>query len=151
MIRDDTIVTVGFSQCGEPGVGSPRGRGADARGDGEARRAALSLAASRTRHSAGVQPAPGASLRWTRVSHQVRGLVYTYGTHWRIQGGARDARPPWESKFFHFHAVFGKILKNNGNFGSWRTPLGKILDPPLVLQCHILQMGSTQSHGTAYT
>ena len=24
--------------------------------------------------------------------------------HWRIQGGARDAL----SKFFHFHAVFGK-------------------------------------------
>ena len=26
---------------------------------------------------------------------------------------------------------FGKNLKNNSNFGSWRTPLGKILDPPL--------------------
>ena len=37
------------------------------------------------------------------------------------KGGARDARPPWGSKFFHFHAVFGKILKNNSNFGSWRT------------------------------
>ena len=30
------------------------------------------------------------------------------------------------------NAVFGKILKNNSNFGSWRTPLGKILDPPLT-------------------
>ena len=53
--------------------------------------------------------------------------------HWRIQGGgARDARPPWGSKFFHFHAVFGKKLKNNSTFGSWRPPLGKILDPPLT-------------------
>ena len=49
------------------------------------------------------------------------------------RGGARDARPPWGSKFFHFHAVFGKNVKNNSNFGSWRPPLGKILDPPLIL------------------
>ena len=45
--------------------------------------------------------------------------------------GAPGTRPPWGSKFFHFPAVFGKNLKNNSNFGSWRTPLGKILDPPL--------------------
>ena len=38
---------------------------------------------------------------------------------------------PRVSKLFHFHAVFGKKLKNNSTFGSWRTPLGKILDPPL--------------------
>ena len=38
------------------------------------------------------------------------------------RGGARDARPPWGSKFFHFHAVFGKNVKNNSNFGSWRPP-----------------------------
>ena len=50
------------------------------------------------------------------------------------KGGAPGTRaPPWGSKFFHFHAVFGKNLKNNSNFGSWRTPLGKILDPPLIL------------------
>ena len=42
--------------------------------------------------------------------------------HWRIQGG---------SKFFHFHAVFGKKLKNNSTFGSWPPPPGEILDPPL--------------------
>ena len=55
------------------------------------------------------------------------------GDHWRIQGGAPGTRaPPWGSKFFHFHAVFGKNVKNNSNFGSWRPPLGKILDPPLV-------------------
>ena len=53
--------------------------------------------------------------------------------HWRIQGGAPGTRaPPWGSKFFHFHAVFGKNVKNNSNFGSWRPPPGKILDPPLV-------------------
>ena len=28
-------------------------------------------------------------------------------------GGARDARPPSQSKFFQFHAVLGKIGKNN--------------------------------------
>ena len=48
--------------------------------------------------------------------------------------GGRQGRapPPWGSKFFHFHAVFGKKIENNSTFGSWRTPLGKILDPPLV-------------------
>ena len=47
--------------------------------------------------------------------------------------GAPGTRAPLGSKFFHFHAVFGKILNNNNsNFGSWRTLLGKILDPPLM-------------------
>ena len=41
------------------------------------------------------------------------------------RGGARDARPSWGSKFFHFHVVFGKNVKNNSNFGSWRPPRGK--------------------------
>ena len=41
------------------------------------------------------------------------------------KGGARDVRPPWGSKFFHFHAVFGKNVKNNSNFMSWRPPWGK--------------------------
>ena len=41
------------------------------------------------------------------------------------RGGARDAPPPRGSKFFHFHAVFGKNVKNNSNFGSWRPPRGK--------------------------
>ena len=45
---------------------------------------------------------------------------------------ARDSRLPWGSKFFHVHAVFGKNLKNNSNVGSWRTPLGKVLNPQLV-------------------
>ena len=47
------------------------------------------------------------------------------------KGGRQGRAPPWGSKFFHFHAVFGKKLKNNSIFGSWRSPLGKILDPPL--------------------
>ena len=64
--------------------------------------------------------------------------------HWQIScfsvvetiGGSKGGRqgcapPPWGSKFFHFHAVFGKNVKNNSNFGSWRPPPGKILDPPL--------------------
>ena len=38
------------------------------------------------------------------------------------RGGARDAPPPRGSKLFHFHAVFGKNVKNNSNFGSWRPP-----------------------------
>ena len=56
-------------------------------------------------------------------------LIYIGGSKGGRQG---RAPPPWGSKFFHFHAVFGKNLKNNSNFGSWRTSLGKILDPPLI-------------------
>ena len=26
------------------------------------------------------------------------------------KGGARDVRPPWGSKFFHFHVVFGRKI-----------------------------------------
>ena len=39
------------------------------------------------------------------------------------RGGVRDARPPWASKFFRFHAVFGKI---------WRvhTPPWRVHAPP---------------------
>ena len=52
-----------------------------------------------------------------------------------LRGEPGTRPPPPGSKFFHFHAVFSKNLKNNSNFGSWRTPLGKILDPPLVVDC----------------
>ena len=41
------------------------------------------------------------------------------------KGGAPGTRAPPGSKFFHFHAVFGKNVKNNSNFGSWRAPRGK--------------------------
>ena len=48
--------------------------------------------------------------------------------HVEIIGGSKGApgtRPPLGSKFFHFYAVFSKNLKNNSNFGSWRTPPGE--------------------------
>ena len=39
--------------------------------------------------------------------------------------GARGGAPPWASKFFRFHAVFGKIWQNRmlaPPLGSWRPP-----------------------------
>ena len=48
------------------------------------------------------------------------------------KGGARDARPPPGVQIPSFSCSFGKNVKNNSNFGSWRPPLGKILDPPLA-------------------
>ena len=54
------------------------------------------------------------------------------------RGAPGTRAPSWGSKFFHFHAVFGKNVKNNSNFGSWRPPLGKILDPPLYMIVIIL-------------
>ena len=51
------------------------------------------------------------------------------------KGDARPSRPPSWSKFFQFHAVFGKI----GKIVCWRPPRswrplpGEILDPPLTL------------------
>ena len=55
-------------------------------------------------------------------------------------GGVPGTHAPRGSKFFHFHAVFSKNLKNNSNFGSWRTPLGKILDPPLMVNIFMLRL-----------
>ena len=43
--------------------------------------------------------------------------------------------PPLESKFFHFHAVFGKKMQNNRlarPFSELAHPLKKILDLPLL-------------------
>ena len=42
-----------------------------------------------------------------------------------MQGGPQGRAPPGGPNSFHFHAVFGKNLKNSSNFGSWRTPWGK--------------------------
>ena len=42
----------------------------------------------------------------------------------KIISGSKGA-PARGSKFFHFHAVFGKNLKNNSNFGSCAPPWGK--------------------------
>ena len=57
--------------------------------------------------------------------------VYSGGS----KGGAGDTRPPWGSKFFQFHAVFGKIRQIPMlalPLGSWSPLLREILDPPLV-------------------
>ena len=49
-------------------------------------------------------------------------------------GGAWGTHaPPWASKFFRFHAVFGKIWRVHAPLEGSRPPLGKILDPPLGL------------------
>ena len=48
-------------------------------------------------------------------------------------GGAWGTHaPPWASKFFRFHAVFGKIWRVHAPPGGFTPPLGKILDPPLL-------------------
>ena len=50
---------------------------------------------------------------------------------------ARDTGPPSQSKFFHFHAVFGKNLVKHCVFGpksgvgTHPTPIWEILDLPL--------------------
>ena len=51
-------------------------------------------------------------------------------------GGAQGVRAPWVSKFFRFHAVFGKIWQNRMLApppppGELAPPPGEILDPPL--------------------
>ena len=56
-----------------------------------------------------------------------------------LGGGVRDARPPWASKFFRFHAVFGKIWRVHAPLEGSRPPLGKILDPPLLICCFFLK------------
>ena len=60
-----------------------------------------------------------------------------------IIGGSRGGRegrtpPPWASKFFRFHAVFGKIWRVHAPPGGFTPPLGKILDPPLVIHLNTL-------------
>ena len=39
---------------------------------------------------------------------------------------------PLGVQFFSFSCSFGQKMQNNSTFGSWCTPLRKILDPPLV-------------------
>ena len=65
-----------------------------------------------------------------------------------ISGGSKGARgtrapSPRGSKFFLFHAVFGKFLQNRMLAPppwSWRPLLGEILDPPLVMEIQLLSM-----------
>ena len=48
-------------------------------------------------------------------------------------GGRQELEPHSEGpKSFIFMQFSAKNLENNSNFGSWPTPLGKILDPPLI-------------------
>ena len=81
--------------------------------------------------SSRVNPLFGIKWHRNRCKNTIRKNINTY--HWRIQGGRQGRVSPPGSKFFHFHAVFGKKLKNNSTFGSRRIPLGKILDPPLFI------------------
>ena len=68
--------------------------------------------------------------KWLRTVLELKIALLSIGGS---KGGHQGrAPPPWGSKFFHFHAVFGKKLKNNSTFGSWPPP-GKILDPPLLM------------------
>ena len=51
-----------------------------------------------------------------------------------LRGARGTLAPPPGSKFFQFHAVFGKIWQNRmlaHPLGSWRSLIGEILDPPL--------------------
>ena len=67
-----------------------------------------------------------------RNYHWFSGALATVSYSGGSKGGSRDA-PPGDSKFFQFHAVFGKIWQNRilAPPGSWRPLLGEILDPPL--------------------
>ena len=70
----------------------------------------------------------------TNVFHSISSIcnlsliIYIGGS----KGGARESPPPRGSNSFIFMQSSAKKLKNNSAFGSWRTPLGKILDPPLI-------------------
>ena len=50
--------------------------------------------------------------------------------------------PPGPNSFI-FMQFSAKNLKNNNTFQSWRTPLGKILDPPLI--SHVNKRSRIQS------
>ena len=48
------------------------------------------------------------------------------------KGGCQGCAPPWGPKFFHFHAVFDQKNRFAHPLGELASPLGKILDPPLI-------------------
>ena len=69
-------------------------------------------------------------------------LVQCKAIQWRIYEGARDA-PPQGSKFFQFHAVFGKFWQNlmfAPTLQLWRPHLGEFLAPPLQLIKNVIEM-----------
>ena len=66
-----------------------------------------------------------------------------------LRGGARDASPPWVSKFFRFHTVLGKIWQNRvlatpHPLEGWRPHLDEILDPPLMPSVLFAKMSTTE-------
>ena len=60
---------------------------------------------------------------------------------WRIYIVKFWTRPPRGSKFFQFHAVFGKFWQNRmlAPPESWRPLLGEILDPPLINMIKVIE------------
>ena len=58
----------------------------------------------------GLTPPPRGNPGSATVHWSYRLSVYRYTYHWRIQGGRQGSVPPG-SKFFHFHAVFGKKIE----------------------------------------
>ena len=62
---------------------------------------------------------------------QICGMIIIGGSKGGRQG---RAPPPGGVQILSFSCSFReKKLKNNSTFGSWRTSLGKILDPPLIM------------------
>ena len=77
--------------------------------------------------------AHGMGLRSMMNEPRTHSITKNSTVHWRIQGGRQERAPPLGVQILSFSCSFRqKKLKNNSTFGSWRTPLGKILDPPLV-------------------
>ena len=73
-------------------------------------------------------------MKWMNVTVEVVNRILVNISVADLHSKILDARPPWGSKFFQFHAVFGKIWQNRmlaPPLGSWRPLLGEILDPPL--------------------
>ena len=78
---------------------------------------------------------PNANFEQVRCLEQSKSVIYR-PFQWRIYIVKFWTRAPRGSKFFQFHAVFGKIWQNRmlaPPLGSWRPLLGEILDPPLLL------------------
>ena len=68
----------------------------------------------------------------------------------------RDARPPWASKFFRFHAVFGKIWRVHAPPGGFTPPprenpgsaTGIHYIPHTILQFYVIKLIKIKSNDT---
>ena len=60
--------------------------------------------------------------------------------------GGRQGRapPPGGPNSFIFMRFSAKIINKHTHFGSWRPPLGKILDPPLISIVSLRTSGGIQ-------